>query len=80
MSPSDVTITFFKCRSCAFYLCEQKTSPQDRYKPIHEGGINHSRQSETRSNDGEHAIRTAESRLDHKTKLNSDHNHRRCPS
>ena len=43
-------------------------------------GINRSRQSETRSNDGEHAIRTAESRLDHKAKLNSDHNHRRCPS
>ena len=69
MSLSDVTITFFECKSCAFYLCERKTYPQDGYKPIHEGSINPSQQSEARSNDGENAIRTAESGLDHKKLL-----------
>ena len=44
--------------------------------PQHKGGNSPSRQSETQSNDGEHA----ESGLDHKTKLNSDRNHGRCPS
>ena len=76
LSPSDVAITIFKCRRCAFYLCERKTS-QDRYKPIHEAGINPSRQSETQSNDGENVIRTAESGLDNKTKLNNDYRHRK---
>ena len=69
MSPSDVTVTIFECKSCDFYLCERNTSPQDGYKVIHEGGINPSQQSEARSNDGENAIRTAELGLDHKNKL-----------
>ena len=77
MSPSDVTITIFKCRRCAFYLCERKTSQQDRFKPIQEWGINPSRQSETRSNDGENLIRAAESGLDNKTKSNNDYRHRK---
>ena len=38
-------------------------------EPIHEGGVNPSQQSEARSNDGENAIRTAESSLDHKNNL-----------
>ena len=52
-----------------FYLCERLTYPQDDDKPIHEGGINPSQQSEAQSNDGENAIQTAESGLDHKNKL-----------
>ena len=69
MSPSDVIITIFECRSCALYLYERKPSQQDRYKPIHEGGINPSRQSETQSNDGENAIQTAEAGLDYKNQV-----------
>ena len=80
MSPSDAQIIIFECRSCAFNLCERKTSQQDAYTPIHKGGINPGRQSETRSNDGENAFWTSESGLDHKAELNNDHHHRRFPS
>ena len=63
MSPSDVTITIFEFLSCALYFCERKISQQDRYKPIHEGGINPSRQLETRSNGSENAIQNCRIRF-----------------